>query len=163
MAVAVITGASRGFGKALATDLAADGWDVVVDARDGAALTSAAAEIAAGAAPGARVRPVAGNIADATHRAELVDAARELGGIDLLVNNASLLGPSPQPALADYPLDVLESVYRVNVFAPLALSRPRSRAPRRGTAPSSTSRPTPRSRATRVGAATDRRRPPSNS
>jgi NAD(P)-dependent dehydrogenase (short-subunit alcohol dehydrogenase family) len=121
MAVAVITGASRGFGKALAADLAADGWDVVLDARDGAALDRAAAEIASGAAPGARVRAVPGDVADAGHRAEVVAAAQQLGGIDLLVNNASLLGPSPQPALADYPLDELESVYRVNVIAPLAL------------------------------------------
>ena len=121
MAVALITGASRGFGKALAADLAASGWDVVVDARDGAALDRAAAEIGAGAAPGARVRAIAGDVTDPAHRAELVAAARALGGIDLLVNNASLLGPSPQPALADYPLDVLESVYRVNVVAPLAL------------------------------------------
>jgi NAD(P)-dependent dehydrogenase (short-subunit alcohol dehydrogenase family) len=121
MAVAVITGASRGFGKALATDLVADGWDVVVDARDGAALDRAVAEIDGAAAPGARVRAVAGDIADAEHRAELVAAAQELGGLDLLVNNASLLGPSPQPALAEYPLDVLETVYRANVIAPLAL------------------------------------------
>ena len=62
---------------------------------------------------------VRGNVTDAGHRRALVDAAGER--IDLLVNNASLLGPSPQPALADYPLDVLEAVYRVNVIAPLAL------------------------------------------
>jgi NAD(P)-dependent dehydrogenase (short-subunit alcohol dehydrogenase family) len=120
MPVAVITGASRGFGRALAESLARDGWDLVIDARNGAALADAAAAIGA-AAPGAAIRAVAGDVADPDHRAELVAAAAELGGLDLLVNNASLLGPSPQPALADYPLDALDAVYRVNVVAPLGL------------------------------------------
>jgi NAD(P)-dependent dehydrogenase (short-subunit alcohol dehydrogenase family) len=120
MAVAVITGASRGFGRALGADLAGDGWDLVIDARDGGALAATAAELEA-QAPGARIRALPGDVADAAHRADLVAAAHELGGLDLLVNNASLLGPSPQPELADYPLDELESVYRVNVLAPLAL------------------------------------------
>jgi NAD(P)-dependent dehydrogenase (short-subunit alcohol dehydrogenase family) len=121
MPVAVITGASRGFGRALADDLAHDGWQLVIDARNGEALATTAAELAAGAAPGATIRAIAGDIADPAHRAELVTAARELGGLDLLVNNASLLGPSPQPPLAEYPLAVLETVYRVNVIAPLGL------------------------------------------
>ena len=120
MPVAVITGASRGFGRALALDLAHDGWDLVIDARNGTALQQAAAELAA-AAPGAAIDAIAGDVADAAHRAELVAAANQLGGLDLLVNNASLLGPSPQPTLAEYPLDVLEAVYRVNVVAPLGL------------------------------------------
>ena len=117
MAVAIVTGASRGFGRALAADLARDGWSVVIDARDADALAVAVAH----AAPGARVRAIPGDIADPAHREALVGAARELGGLDLLVNNASLLGPSPQPPLASYPLEVLETVYRVNVIAPLAL------------------------------------------
>ena len=57
------------------------------------------------------------------HRRDLVAAAADLGRLDLLVNNASVLGPSPQPPLAAYPLDVLEDVYRVNVVAPLALTQ----------------------------------------
>jgi NAD(P)-dependent dehydrogenase (short-subunit alcohol dehydrogenase family) len=121
MPVAMITGASRGFGKVLAEDLARDGWDLVIDARDGSALAGAAEAVAASAASGARIRALAGDVADPVHRAELVAAAAELGGLDLLVNNASLLGPSPQPTLDAYPLDVLETVYRVNVIAPLGL------------------------------------------
>jgi NAD(P)-dependent dehydrogenase (short-subunit alcohol dehydrogenase family) len=120
MPVAIITGASRGLGLALARSLSADGWDLVVDARDGSALSSATEAL--DAPPGA-VRAVPGDVADPEHRAALVAAAVELGGIDLLVNNASVLGPSPQPTLADYPLDVLAHVYEVNTFAPLALTQ----------------------------------------
>ena len=120
MPVALITGASRGFGRALADDLVRDGWDLVVDARDAAALGLAAEELVA-SAPTARVAAIAGDISDAGHRDELVAAARALGGLDLLVNNASVLGPSPQPTLDTYPLDVLETVFRVNVIAPLGL------------------------------------------
>jgi NAD(P)-dependent dehydrogenase (short-subunit alcohol dehydrogenase family) len=120
MPVAVITGASRGFGKALAEDLARDGWSLVIDARDAAALEAAAVQVAR-SAPAAVIRARPGDVADAAHRAELVAAAAELGGLDLLVNNASLLGPSPQPTLDAYPLDALEAVYHVNVFAPLGL------------------------------------------
>ena len=112
MPVAILTGASRGLGLALARALAERGWRLVVDARDGDAL-----ERAAGALEGVVVVP--GDVTDAEHRRALVGAAGER--IDLLVNNASLLGPSPQPALADYPLDELARVYDANVFAPLAL------------------------------------------
>jgi NAD(P)-dependent dehydrogenase (short-subunit alcohol dehydrogenase family) len=119
MPVAIITGASRGLGLALARSLSADGWNLVVDGRDAAALAVAAAQLDG---PGT-VRAVPGDVADATHRAALVAAALELGGIDLLVNNASVLGPSPQPRLADYPLDVLTHVYAVNTIAPLALAQ----------------------------------------
>jgi len=120
MAVSIITGASRGLGKALAEELATSGWDVVIDARNGDDLDRAAKEVAA-AAPASRVRAVAGDVSDPSHRAALVVGAAALGGVDLLVNNASVLGPSPQPPLADYPLDVLVDVYAVNVVAPLGL------------------------------------------
>jgi NAD(P)-dependent dehydrogenase (short-subunit alcohol dehydrogenase family) len=120
MPVALITGASRGLGRALARRLATEGWDLVIDARGGRALRAAAEELRRDA-PTSKVRAVVGDVADAEHRDVLVAAAEELGGLDLLVNNASVLGPSPQPLLADYPLDVLEHVYRVNVIAPLAL------------------------------------------
>jgi NAD(P)-dependent dehydrogenase (short-subunit alcohol dehydrogenase family) len=113
--VAIITGASRGLGLALARALGVRGWRLVVDARTAADLDAAAAEI------GPAVRVIPGDVSDPVHRRALVAAASDLGRLDLLVNNASLLGPSPQPALADYPLDVLEAVYRVNVLAPLAL------------------------------------------
>jgi NAD(P)-dependent dehydrogenase (short-subunit alcohol dehydrogenase family) len=119
--VALITGASRGLGRALARSLAADGWDLVIDARGGAALEEAAAELRAAGAT--TVEAIAGDVADPDHRARLVAAAEALGRLDVLVNNASVLGPSPQPALADYPLDVLRSVYEVNTVAPLALTQ----------------------------------------
>jgi NAD(P)-dependent dehydrogenase (short-subunit alcohol dehydrogenase family) len=117
MSVAIVTGASRGLGRALARSLAARGWSLVIDARGAEALAAVAEELS----ETTKVAAVPGDVADASHRRALVDAAERLGGLDLLVNNASLLGPSPQPVLADYPLDVLEAVYRVNVFAPLAL------------------------------------------
>jgi len=117
MPTALITGASRGLGLALARTLAAEGWDLVIDARGADALEAARAELASTT----RVIAVAGDVTDADHRAALAAAVAELGPLDALVNNASLLGPSPQPVLAAYPLDELEQVYRANVFAPLAL------------------------------------------
>jgi NAD(P)-dependent dehydrogenase (short-subunit alcohol dehydrogenase family) len=114
---ALITGASRGLGLALARALARDGWQLIIDARTPAALESAHAELA----QHTRVIAIAGDVTDAAHRSALAAAARDLGGIDAIVNNAGILGPSPQPALLDYPLDVLELVYRTNVIAPLAL------------------------------------------
>src|SRR5580765_3705131 len=118
MSVAIVTGASQGFGRALAEELAHDGWDLVVDARHQDALEVAAAALLR---HGGRVVAIAGDVADPVHREALVAAATRLGGVDLLVNNASTLGPTPMPALADYPLDELEAVYRTNVIAPLAL------------------------------------------
>jgi NAD(P)-dependent dehydrogenase (short-subunit alcohol dehydrogenase family) len=111
MPTAIVTGASRGLGLALARALAERGWRLVIDAREAGPLEAVAAELP-------NVTAIVGDVADPAHRAALVAAA---GEVDLLVNNASVLGPSPQPALLDYPLDVLEDVYRVNVFAPLAL------------------------------------------
>jgi NAD(P)-dependent dehydrogenase (short-subunit alcohol dehydrogenase family) len=119
VSVAIVTGASRGLGLALSRALAARGWRLVVDARGAEPLEEARRELAALT----KVRALAGDVADEEHRGALVAAARELGGLDLLVNNASLLGPSPQPALEDYPLEALEEVYRVNVLAPLRLAQ----------------------------------------
>ena len=116
--IAIITGASRGLGEALAGALAERGWSLVLDARGPADLEDVGRRLRA---RGATVVTIGGSVADEQHRWQLVEAAEELGGLDLLVNNASLLGPSPQPALADYPLDVLADVYQVNVFGPLAL------------------------------------------
>lgn len=114
---ALITGASRGLGLALARALASTGWRLILDGRGADALESARAELAAHA----HVVSIPGDVTDPDHRAMLARAARDAGGLDLLVNNASILGPSPQPALLDYPLDVLEAVYRANVIAPLGL------------------------------------------
>ena len=114
---ALITGASRGLGLALARALADEGWTLIIDARGKDALESARAELS----ERTRVSAIPGDVSDPEHRAALAEAAREVGGLDVLVNNASILGPSPQPALLDYPLDVLEEVYRTNTLVPLAL------------------------------------------
>ncbi len=118
MGTALITGASRGLGRALARELVRDGWHVVVDARDADALAAAAEEIA-GEDGGGSVVAVAGDVADPAHRADLVRAVD--GGLDLLVNNASTLGPTPMPRLADLPVADLAATFATNVLAPLAL------------------------------------------
>ena len=117
MPLAIITGSSRGLGLALARALAERRWALVIDARGGRELERTARELG-------RVTEVvalAGDVADDWHRGALVDAAGE--HVDLLVNNASMLGPSPQPPLGRYPLEVLERVYQVNVLAPVALAQ----------------------------------------
>ncbi len=114
---ALITGASRGLGLALAHQLAERGWHLIIDARGAKALEAARAELA----HLTKVTAIAGDVTDKAHRRQLAAAARANGKLDALVNNASILGPSPQPPLLDYPLDVLEQVYRTNVIAPLAL------------------------------------------
>lgn len=114
---ALITGASRGLGLALARQLAAEGWQLIIDARGAKALEAARAILA----EQTLVVAIAGDVTDGNHRRALAEAAHSMGGLDALVNNASMLGPSPQPEMFDYPLEVLEQVYRTNVIAPLAL------------------------------------------
>jgi len=117
MPLAIITGSSRGLGLALARALAQRDWALVIDARDPHALERAARELG-------RITEVValpGDVADDWHRGALLDAAGDQ--VDLLINNASMLGPSPQPSLGLYPLDALAHVYRVNVVAPLALAQ----------------------------------------
>jgi NAD(P)-dependent dehydrogenase (short-subunit alcohol dehydrogenase family) len=117
MPTAIVTGASRGLGFALTAALLRDGRRVVIDARGARELEAAERALA----ELGDVVAVRGNVIDPEHRRSLAAAAGP--EIDLLVNNASVLGPSPQPALADYPPEVLEHVYRVNVVAPLALAQ----------------------------------------
>ena len=117
MPTAIITGASRGLGLALARALAGKHWNLVINARGAKALETAKLELE----QITRVTAILGDVADEVHLDQMIAAAREFGGLDALVNNASILGSSPQPKLEAYPLDVLEQVYRVNVFAPLRL------------------------------------------
>ncbi|MFF8847485.1 SDR family NAD(P)-dependent oxidoreductase [Streptomyces sp. NPDC015127] len=118
MAVAVITGASKGLGRALAAGLAGQGWDLVLGARTEDVLKESAR---LAGVHGTRVVPVAGDVTDATHRAALVAAAGELGGLDLVVSNASALGAEPLVRLEDLPLDGLRAALETNVVAALGL------------------------------------------
>lgn len=111
---ALVTGASKGFGRAIAQQLSARGWRLVLDARNEADLERVAADLPDAVA-------VAGDVTDPLHREALAAAVDVLGGIELLVNNASYLGPSPLPVLRDMPLDAVRTVYETNVVAPLAL------------------------------------------
>jgi NAD(P)-dependent dehydrogenase (short-subunit alcohol dehydrogenase family) len=117
MPLAIITGASRGLGLALARELAANQYALVIDGRNANDLQTAARELGRLT----EVSAIPGDVADAGHRHELIAAAGDT--IDVLVNNASVLGPSPQPSLAEYPLAELERVYAVNLFAPLRLAQ----------------------------------------
>jgi NAD(P)-dependent dehydrogenase (short-subunit alcohol dehydrogenase family) len=122
--VAIVTGASRGLGLELARALAGDGWRLVITARSAAELDRAAAELAALT----EVAALAGSVVDDEHRADLADAAAELGGTDLLVNNASTLtghdlGGAAPPTLARFPLPGLLETFEVNILAPIALTQ----------------------------------------
>ena len=116
----LITGASRGLGRALAVGLARAGFALIIDARDAAALAAVAREVRAA---GAAVTAIAGDVTDPAHRAALARAAEAAGRLDVLVNNAGTLGVSPLPALADYPPDELRAAFEVNVIAPVALTQ----------------------------------------
>ena len=113
MPIALITGASKGLGRAVTYALAERGWTLIVDARGEGELRSATQGLA-------DVTAIAGDVADPDHRVRLAEAVPR-GRLDLLINNASTLGVSPLPQLADYPLGELRTVFETNVIAPLAL------------------------------------------
>ena len=114
---ALITGASRGLGLALARELAQQNWRLLINARGADALEHARKELS----KWTEVIAIAGDVTDAEHRKALAHAAKEIGGLDAVINNAGILGPSPQPELLDYPLDILADVYRANAIAPLGV------------------------------------------
>jgi NAD(P)-dependent dehydrogenase (short-subunit alcohol dehydrogenase family) len=111
--IAIVTGGSEGFGKAVAAELTGRTWTVLIDGRDAEGVKAAAGATGAVGVPG--------DVNDPEHRASLIEQARRRGGLDLLVNNASSLGSTPLPHLAVYPLDVLRQVLETNVIGPLAL------------------------------------------
>lgn len=114
---ALITGASRGLGWSIALELARRGWHLLIDARGAKELEEARKELARYS----QVTAVTGDVTSSTHRQALKAAARAMGGLDVVINNAGILGPSPQPELLDYPLDTLAEVYQANVIAPLGI------------------------------------------
>jgi NAD(P)-dependent dehydrogenase (short-subunit alcohol dehydrogenase family) len=118
--LALVTGGSRGLGATLAHFLAAQGFDLLLTARNSDVLGDAARSLAGF---GTRIRTIAGDVSDPQHRERLRAAVAERDRLDLLVNNASELGPSPLPRLSHYPLADLERVYRINVIAPIALTQ----------------------------------------
>lgn len=114
---ALITGASRGLGLALARGLAARGWNLILTSRDAGRLRGVRDELA----DITHVAALAGDVIDPAHREALAVLARGHAGLDAIVNNAGILGPSPQPELLDYPLETLVEVFLANVLAPLAI------------------------------------------
>jgi NAD(P)-dependent dehydrogenase (short-subunit alcohol dehydrogenase family) len=131
MPVAIITGASRGLGAALAWALVNQGWSVVIDARDAEALGKTAAELEG---LGGTVTALAGDVNDPAHRRALVEAVGERS-LDLLINNASSLGPSPLPSLTALQPEHLGEVFATNAIAPLALIQAAAPALRRSSRP----------------------------
>jgi short-subunit dehydrogenase len=118
--IALVTGASRGLGRALAAGLAREGYDLILDARNAGDLDAVAGDLQN---LGGAVTAIAGDVTDPAHRAALLNAAQTAGRLDLLVNNAGTLGASPLPALADYPVSELRTAFEVNVIAPVALTQ----------------------------------------
>lgn len=111
--VALVTGGSEGLGRELVMALATEGWHVVTDARRPDALADLTHP---------RVTTVAGDVTDADHRRELVDLLTQRGRLDLLVHNASTLGPTPMRRLDTMTIDDLQQVWRTNIGAPLVLT-----------------------------------------
>lgn len=114
---ALITGASRGLGRALARSLAGRGWNLIITARNAKDLRAVRDEVATLT----HVAAIPGDVKDEDHRHMLAVLARGHGGLDAVINNAGALGPSPQPGLLDYPLDILKDVFETNVIAPLGV------------------------------------------
>ncbi len=158
--VAIVTGGSRGLGKALARELLARGVDTIIDSRDLKALDEATEELR----QLGNVVAIGGDVSDKNHAHALIAAARELGRLDLLVNNASTLGEVPLPRVDQLKPSTFQDIFNVNVFAPIHLMQHAtgSCAKPATKASSSTSPPTPPSRRIQHGAATAHRKPRSS-
>jgi Short-chain dehydrogenases of various substrate specificities len=117
MRTALITGASRGLGRSLAAALAERGWSLLLTARNAQDL-EATREALKHLAP---ITAIAGDVSDPAHRARLAEEVRAWGRLDLLVNNAAVLGPSPRPSLLELSPEELERICRVNAVAPIAM------------------------------------------
>lgn len=118
--VAIITGASKGLGFILAKFLSKQNDTVIITARGRDVLMSVADHLQN---EGGHVIPIPGDVTNQEHRRKVIETASSFGGIDILVNNASTLGPTPLPSLVDFPVDSLKKLFDVNVFAPIGLIR----------------------------------------
>jgi NAD(P)-dependent dehydrogenase (short-subunit alcohol dehydrogenase family) len=116
--VALITGGSKGLGLALADFLAQQGYELILTARGAGRLEEALADLRS---QGGRANGLIGDVSDPAHRRRLTELAGERGRLDLLINNASTLGPLPMPDLSAISLDELRRVFEVNTIGPLAL------------------------------------------
>jgi NAD(P)-dependent dehydrogenase (short-subunit alcohol dehydrogenase family) len=116
--IALITGASKGLGFVLADFLATRGYHVILTARHEDQLEAAAGQIGVGQPA---ITTLTGDVTDPDHRRQILESVRQYGRLDILVNNASTLGPLPMPDLTSYPLEGLRRAFEVNTLAPVAL------------------------------------------
>lgn len=114
---ALITGASRGLGLAIATALAHEGWQLLLNGRNPKALLQAQNKLSALT----KVEAISGDVMDEIHLIQFPQRIAQFGQIDLVINNASTIGPSPQPKLLDYPIETIHQIFHTNVIAPLSL------------------------------------------
>ena len=114
---AIITGASRGLGLTLAKALAERGWNLIINARNAEALYQVQKELK----QQTEVIAISGDVRDEVHLLQFPEHLQRFGQLDLLINNASTLGASPQPHLMDFPIEAIHQVFHTNVIAPLSL------------------------------------------
>lgn len=115
---ALITGASKGFGRALVETLAKEGWQLLINARNPQTLLETQRYLE----QFTEVHAISGDVKDEIHLLQLPEKLEQLNWkLDLIVNNASTLGASPQPVLLEYPIESIHQIFHTNVIAPLSL------------------------------------------